>query len=153
MIRLGAIASIFLGLSVGCAQQQHTSPQQIAQVDSRKIGKEVEVIGPLGVPLGRIVNIEGHWVDEDFRRSKGQRGEKLFWVEKVNGIQLTAPVLDSLCYPSYQSGEPTDIPGKSLRALGYSDGWFDGLPDHESFKTVQHRLWHFHTVFRVIEIE
>lgn len=138
---------------VGCSGSKSASSQKPTQVMWNQIGEEVEIIGPLGVPIAKIVTIEGHWVGKDFLRSKGDLTEKLLWAEKVDGRPLKKPVLQQVRSRSFQHFEIKEESGQPFRALGYSEGFFEGFPDHEAFRMVQTRARGFHTVFQVIEVQ
>jgi len=100
----------------------------ISELNGRKIA------GVLGVPLGKVVSIEGAVVIDSFRKMKSDEGETLLKVERVDGRAVRAETIIPLrlmasgslkmpepgyrfCYRGYESGSFTGIPEEALRYM------------------------------------
>jgi hypothetical protein len=109
------------------------------------------VIGSLGIPLGKIVLIEGVIVNDEYRRRKGDGGKTLLKVEKLEGKDPAGEViipLDAQVLITLKKAEP----GHRFRYRGYETGAFTGIPE-EAFRYIPRATsqgFHFETFFQVI---
>lgn len=108
------------------------------------------VMGDLGLPLGRILNIEGKVLPDDSRRSKRDLGKTLLRVEKAGGKTLLKPVVMEL----RGHERKTFKPGDGFHLLGYETGAFIGAPeglfDHvPAFTTIGYS---FVTWFQLVKV-
>ncbi len=100
------------------------------------IGEKITLVGRLGKPLGKIVEIECRGIPEPPR---GRRTKHPYWkdsveVTMVNGTRLKKPI--TIRFGSFVVGDvPIPKPGKSIRVVGYETGSFTGVP-HEAFEHV-----------------
>ncbi|MDQ7826876.1 MAG: hypothetical protein RDV48_29020 [Candidatus Eremiobacteraeota bacterium] len=109
------------------------------------------IIGSLGVPLGKIVLIEGVIVNDEYRREKGDEGKTLLKVEKLEGKkpagELIIPLDAQALVVLKKAG-----PGDRFRYRGYETGAFTGIPE-EAFRYIPRAAskgFHFETSFQVI---
>ncbi|MFL5331388.1 MAG: hypothetical protein ACJ8C4_21070 [Gemmataceae bacterium] len=62
-------------------------------IRAKDIGRGVEIIGRLGVPLRQTVSVTGAWVELKFTRPQAKPDSPLrFRVESINGQRLNQPV-------------------------------------------------------------
>jgi len=142
-------AVVFLIWSVAYPQRnQKVEPLSVSDLKSRP------VIGDLGVPLGKVVDIEGTIISGNQFNTKGTHDRFLLQVNKVNGDELKAkPIMDfganfgvdlpgdiwSLAElkTGKKAGDVTKkeaeqfekaYVGTTLKLVGYETGSFSGIP-------------------------
>lgn len=124
----------------------------VPTVESTALGQTVVVRGRLGQPLGQLMTIEGVEAGRDYRRSKGDVGEHLFRVIKVEGQTLQEPQVVRLRFGLFHTRPPGEGEKRTLR--GYETGGFADIPQAalgETHGLLQTRGWHFETYFQVIK--
>lgn len=146
---LFAVVAVFLFWSLAYPQQNpKVEPLSISDLKSRP------VIGDLGVPLGKVVEIEATIIGGNQFNTKGTHDRFLLQVNKVNGDELKAnPIMDfgsrfGVDLPSdiwslaelktgKKVGEVTRkeaeqlekaYVGKKVKLVAYETGSFSGIP-------------------------
>jgi len=108
------------------------------------------VIGVLGVPLGKVVTIEGEVVDGTKLRAKALDGLALFQVRLVNGQKLTE--LPVIRFRWFTTAEAKKLNGR-VQLVGYETGQFVGVPG-EAFlhiEPVATEGFHFESSFVILK--
>ncbi len=90
------------------------------------------VLGSLGVPLGRVVQVKGRILPDDARRRKADAGATLLEVRSVEGQALVQPVVLTVRQLSWTSPVRFE-PGQQVQLVGYESGAFGGIPE-EAFR-------------------
>jgi hypothetical protein len=89
--------------------------------------RELQVIGWLGHPLGKIVTIEGIVADDYYRKYKADAGQTLLRVLTVNGQKLPEEkVFHFFAHYFARVDEPKV--GSNFKYSGYETGSFTGTP-------------------------
>lgn len=122
------------------------------KVDAAAIAAgKVEIVGRLGVPLGRLCTVEASVEDGSHTRMKALDGVVLLRVTKVNDKVLAKPV--TFRFSEYESGTLTSREhGATYRGLVYETGGFSGIPS-EAFAHVPAAAttgFHFDTALVVL---
>lgn len=140
----------------------------------------IQVIGKLGVPLGKVATVRATVVDGDSLRTKADSGSYLLKITEVNGIKLdTQPIVDFALAPGsnvklangnfalyeLKTGEEAksltseqieklkkDYVGKSFLLQVYELGGFTGIPANmpKEVAVWQDTGFHFQTYLRVL---
>lgn len=124
-------------------------------IRSTDIGRSVTIIGKLGQPLGRVIQIEGTPVEstDPLRRQKALMSALLLRVNKVQGVALPEPVVIELSFP-YDWSEHKLAPGERRVFTGYEGGRFDGIPN-EATPHIKNlpasKGWGFSTYFIILK--
>ena len=102
MCVLTAVLALFLesamrgGPPPGSAQDQAPARplRAVQRVAASEIGKSVEIVGTLGLPLGEVLTIRGEWSMHDLsgRRLSMKETWLMFIVFTINGKELEKPV-------------------------------------------------------------
>lgn len=94
-----------------------------------QLGHTLKVKGPLGVPLGKLITIDGSIVDGVALDSIAYQGKPVVSVSKVDGKSLDKPVLIRWV-PSFQVQIPAEWNqfNSRVRAVGFQNGEFRGAP-------------------------
>ncbi len=53
------IAFTLWAISILCVDAIAQKPQRTSQISTRELQSDIQIIGPLGVPLGKLVTVEG----------------------------------------------------------------------------------------------
>jgi hypothetical protein len=147
-----AAAAIFLIWSVAYPQRNPVvEPRLVSDLNKRP------VIGKLGIPLGKVVEIEGTIISGTDLHTKATEGEYLLQVSKVHGNDLKAKPIMEFRYRSFLG---IDVPnnefqlkelktgkraaqitskeeieqlekgyvGSTVKLVAYETGGFDGMP-------------------------
>ncbi|MEK6642979.1 MAG: hypothetical protein AABZ08_03655 [Planctomycetota bacterium] len=124
-------------------------------ISSAHLGREVAVIGPLEVPLGKIVTIDASIVEGDETRLKAYTGITLLSVNTVDGRLLPTPILIRW-RPSFQVHEPDNWQWSQshVRAIGFQNGEFIGAPDglFDYVGPYATQSWFFEVYFEVLKV-
>ncbi|MDF1746658.1 MAG: hypothetical protein P1V19_23385, partial [Gimesia sp.] len=102
-------------------KQVDQASEKACQIDASKIGSSVTLIGRLGKPLAKTMQIKGTWVAD-----KVQGAPPLFSITQVDGAKLKEPIIfykDQL-YAVTTKRLPI-LPGFSLRNPEYDDAYAD----------------------------
>ncbi|HWB59423.1 MAG TPA: hypothetical protein VG733_08025 [Chthoniobacteraceae bacterium] len=120
-----------------------------SQIDYGQIGTAVEIIGPLGKPLGKMIKIEGTLLESGRSKAEADYGERFMEVKKVQGVPLKKPVTIEL-----KEGGGLRLPKgmANVAFTGYESGGFSGLPAGTG-TLVQSRGWGFEVYFVVTRID
>jgi hypothetical protein len=86
----------------------------------------LEVIGGLGHPFGKIVTIEGVVADEDYRKLKGDLGHRLLRIHSVDGKKLAEEQI--FHFSPFAADLEKPKVGSKFKYIGYETGGFNGLP-------------------------
>ena len=88
---------------------------------------QMQVIGQLGQPLGKIVVIEGIVADDYYRKMRADQGYTLLRVLTVDGKKLPEEVVFHF---SPAMGSAPDAPkvGSQFKYIGFESGGYTGLP-------------------------
>ena len=121
MIRLVLFIAVIQILSQAAFSQ---SPPKVQKtVRTADLGTQVELVGPLGVPLGKLVEIEG--VAET---RAGKVSNKWLLIDTVNGQKLSEPV--KVEYNVYHWANVTRLEdGARLTLNAYQQIGMRGLPE------------------------
>lgn len=139
---LPALGALFLALTPvqGAPAAREEQAQTVPYTD---LGYRVQVIGPLGTPLGRYLTIEGR------RAQQGKVGVQTLLVEKVDGKPLKTPVglwVDNI----------RNLPAGTRCVLkGYETGRMIGTPPDVLRKAglpAPQAGWQFQVVFIAVQV-
>ncbi len=154
------ILGLLVGVTcVGCGSPEHSAATK-ERVLASELGGPCEVIGRLGVPLGKAVVIEGEIVAEVDETSKVGESHYVLRVRSIAGQPLPRPVqMDFECHPcsTWQCKKQIgpfatsaviqdegakrlskdeirrfneERTGRALRLLAYETGCFGGIPNN-----------------------
>lgn len=112
----------WLAYPVGRAEK---APEPAKSISVAELN-QLQVIGWLGQPLGKIVTVEGVVADETFVRSKAQAGRTLLLIQTADGNVLPERVVFSFDRAVRQIEEPKA--GSRFKYVGYETGGFTGAP-------------------------
>ena len=128
----------------------------IGRVDANDVGTRVEVIGALGMPLGKWLTLEG--LRPETMPGKGGQHRtfgNLFKVDRVNGQALRLPVYVTL-------DNVRQLPAKTACTFsGYETGGMVGMPEDALLHTGHHKPapqaaiswgWRFEERFVVVKV-
>jgi len=87
---------------------------------------QMQVIGWLGEPLGKIMTVEGVVADATYVRSKAQVGRTLLLIQVADGNVLPERVVFSFDRAVRGIEEPKE--GSRFKYVGYETGGFTGAP-------------------------
>ena len=141
-------------LFLQCQSEKKMVKSNINSVNAGDLVYKVKILGFLGYPLGKVIQIEGEILD-DSKKSKADEGKTLFKVSSVEGKDLKEPFTISLTLFSFVSPQTPLNPGKKLKIIGYEDGSLTGIPS-DAFKHIPRVAttdYHFETFFRVLKVE
>lgn len=95
------------------------------RVKWHQLGQDVEVIGALGRPLGKVLVVEGALFERKLHEAipKIYESKTVFVAESVNGQRLKKPVHIFL-EKAWQSDYENLKPGQKMKLTGYEDGGF-----------------------------
>ena len=124
------------------------SPCLVAQdedkerIDSSDINVRYEIIGPLGYPLGKLIDIEAEVLPDP---GKGEAN----WlsVVTVNGRRLDKPVKITYRFWGWSKGLRTLGVGETYKLRVFQNGGMAGVPPQVMKETVQVQACDYH--FRV----
>jgi len=125
------------------------------RVSASDLGSTIDVIGTLGVPLGKLVTIEGRVARGDVFGSKGLTEWPVVFVERID--EKAVPPTTWIRLRPYGPGGNRygDVkPGTRCRLLGFETGGFMGSPKGamESYGVeFQDFSWHFNTRFEIVK--
>ena len=132
LISLAAVSAatvIALSLSPGNAEEPiakaKQAPDKKIRVNYSQLGQDVEVIGALGQPLGKVLLVEGSL----FQRKPEEQIPKIyedktvFVAERVNGEPLKKPV-HIFIEQAPNSEHEVVKPKRRMKLVGYEDGGF-----------------------------
>jgi hypothetical protein len=160
-------ASFLIGLfaavtQIGCTSQQvdernakpttmNSAPSQVLWSD---LGNSVQVIGPLGEPMGKLMKIEGRVLSERERPNTYWAiniAQNLFEVESIGGkpTSVPRPLIDVRTPDrSKLSG------GVPMAIIGFQDGGFVGQPTGaQKYQIAQQQGYGFDVYFQQIASE
>lgn len=132
LISLAAVSAatvISLLLSPGNADEPiakaKQSPEKKIRINYSQLGQDVEVIGALGRPLGKVLVVEGSLFQRnpDERIPKIYESKTVFVAERVDGEPLKRPV-HIFIKPAWNSEEEDLEPKRKVKLVGYEDGGF-----------------------------
>jgi hypothetical protein len=101
------------------------APEQAKSVSVAELN-QLQVIGWLGQPLGKVVTVEGVVADATFERSKAQVGQTLLLIQAVDGKQLPERVV--YCFDGAVRDIEEPKAGSRFKYIGYETGGFTGKP-------------------------
>jgi len=127
------IAAICVTAASSTAAQNPDRPGNKPTITLDEIRKS-DIIGRLGVPLGRIVVVEGIAADDYYRRLKIDMGHRLLRVQEVDGEQLDKEVVFHF-RPWHTARIDKPAVGERFKFIAYESGGFIGVP-HGAFKHV-----------------
>jgi hypothetical protein len=114
------------------ANAEAAEPKRPATVSSRALGTSVLIIGPLGVPLGRPMTVEGMVVGPSAEKGAP---EQLFAVERVDGAKLSRPVRMRFSFFPW-GGLKSLKTGERYVVRAYQHGAMTGVPHQVMRETV-----------------
>ena len=126
---VSAATVVSLLLSHGNAEEPiakaKQSPEETIRVNYSQLGQDVEVIGALGRPLGKLLAVEGSLFERkpDERIPKIYESKTVFIAERVNGEPLKEPV-HIFIKPAWNSEYEDLEPKRKVKLIGYEDGGF-----------------------------
>lgn len=148
MMRLGIAISIAACIATaGCAPSERT-------IQCNQIDRDVKIIGPLGVPFGKIITVSGSVVEaSEIGRSKD--GGTFLRITEVDGKPLAEP--ETLRWQmTWGVKEPTDWGWSQphVRAIGYQSAAYRGVPDglFDFVPSYTSRGWGFVPWFEVVKV-
>ncbi|MBI2267226.1 MAG: hypothetical protein HYU64_19030 [Armatimonadetes bacterium] len=105
------------------------------RIDASDIASgKVEIVGRLGLPLGRIARVKGRFVDGTTLRMKDYDGITLMKVTAADGKELKGPA--TFRFENLPGGTPPrTAPGAAFDVQVYETGRYVGVPS-EAFKYV-----------------
>lgn len=126
-----SMASVFILSSLCYVQAQESTGDASADAETEdtpssvqavELGKSIVVRGPLGIPLGEVVDIVAAYDDEPTATVA------MLSVESINGEPLEEPV--SIAYEWSRPKDVMDLSDeKSVKLRGYQSGKFVGTPE------------------------
>lgn len=129
VVTLVAAASAACLLPPGKAAEPIARAKPAADEKTRvnyfQLGQDVEVIGALGRPLGKVLVVEGMLFEpkRDEQIPKAYTWKTIFVAERLNGEPLAKPIHVSLKEP--QASEQYNLKSKrKIKLTGYEDGGF-----------------------------
>jgi hypothetical protein len=122
---LGSFALIVLFFTSSCSRKEEKRHviSDIKVVKSKDVGRSVQLLGRLGVPLGTVTRVKGKVVPP---RSKYEKGKVIFRVDDVNGVTLAQPEYFEL-NPAYGSPDLAELQ-YATKIVCYESGSFRGIP-------------------------
>jgi hypothetical protein len=120
VVALGLLQSESSPLAAG-------QPAKRESVLASELGSKVDVIGRLGVPLGRLVTIEGRVASGDILREKAMSDVPILFVETIDGHSVASHPWIALREPGDESAKGAK-PGTRSKLYGYENGGFEGFP-------------------------
>lgn len=126
---VSAATVVSLLLSPSNAEEPIAKAKQAAEkkirVNYLQLGQDVEVIGALGRPLGKVLVVEGSLFERkpDERIPKIYESKTVFIAERVNGEPLKEPI-HIFIKPTWKSEYEDLEPKRKLKLIGYEDGGF-----------------------------
>ena len=124
--------------------QPGAAPIKVSDLNDRP------VIGELGLPLGKIVTIEGRVADGAFTHKKADAGETLLRIQKVDGRPLKPEVIFPFA-PSSTVAINQPAGGSRFKYSGYESGGFVGSPPGKLKSATT--SFHFTTWFEILKDE
>lgn len=105
-----------------------TYGEESIQIEASAISSgKVQIVGRLGLPLGTVCRIEGHYYDGTQLRMKAYDSVMLMQVMRVNDSKLEKPVL--LRFNPLQKGMISSPEAtKPFNGFAYETGQFVGIP-------------------------
>ncbi len=114
-----------------CAQKVPTTPKQVPKIriSADDLNRKYVVIGPLGIPLGEVVTVDGIAVI-----NQGKGATHLFQVTSVNGKTLNKPL--TMPYRIWPWADLKKLDAQSrYRLRVFQDGGFAGVPEQAMKET------------------
>lgn len=124
-----AATIIAFSLSPGNAEEPiakaNQLPEKKIRVNYSQLGQDVEVLGVLGQPLGKVLVVEGSLFQRtpDEQIPKIYEDKTVFVAENVNGEPLKRPVRIFI-KPAWNSEYEDLKPKRRMKLVGYEDGGF-----------------------------
>lgn len=118
-------AGVTFAVASGSADEDKPTDRAPKRVNYFELGREVEVVGRTGQPLGKLLQIEGALFQPkpDEGIPKSYEWTTVFVVDRINGRALSEPVRVSLANPG--SRKSFELKTKRrMRLTGYEDGGF-----------------------------
>lgn len=120
-----------------------------------QIDKEVKIIGPLGVPIGKVVTIRGYGgrrpPGSKIQPHKGESNEDWVRVVEVDSRPVPSPLVIELRPLAGERFHPDR--GVGFTAIGYQEGYYEGVSTDSRVPPIQSRARHFRVDFIAIEFE
>jgi hypothetical protein len=113
-----------------------------------QLNRTVQIVGSLGIPLGKVIKVEGIALNPGEIREKAFAGKTLLKVLTVNGKKLKNPVTIVWQTLSFVNLNPPK-PGQTVTYFGYETGEMRGIPE-EAFRHIPYATtqgYHFATYF------
>ncbi len=126
------LAFIALVIALGLLQSASTplaaeQPAKRQSVLASELGSKIDVVGRLGVPLGRLITIEGRAASGDILREKSMSNVLILFVEAIGGRRVEANSWIAVCEHGVSSVAGVK-PGTWCKLRGYETGGFEGFP-------------------------
>ncbi len=121
----GLAAGVTFGGAFGSAQEAKPTDRAPKRVNYFELGREVEVIGCTGEPLGKLLQIEGalFQAKPDEAIPKSYEWTTVFLVDRINGRPLAEPIRVTLANPASKTRFELKS-HRRMRLTGYEDGGF-----------------------------
>lgn len=121
---------IAIGILFACSTSRDRTNLAVEGDQSSKISvsefNQDRVIGYLEHPLGKVVRVTGISVDGNTTRAKGDEGNTLLEVQRVNGKKLDRPYTFRDYRYQLADREGPPVPGGRFDYYAYEEGRFSG---------------------------
>jgi hypothetical protein len=124
-----ALFAVLLTASCSKKEEQKYVVSDVKTIKSNEIGKGVQLLGRLGVPLGTVRKVKGEIVPP--RNNKSEFNQIIFRVDAVDGVALPQSEYFQL-KPAYGSQDVMKQQS-TMRFYCYESGLFGGIPN-EAFE-------------------